>query len=100
MKKNEISVENILNNLGINALNDMQVQSLDRAANRDELILLSATGSGKTLAFLLPILTNIDKTDPNTQGLIVVPSRELAMQIEQVFKKMGTGNKITSCYGG
>src|SRR5690606_18430770 len=43
---------------------------------------------------------NIDKTDPNTQGLIVVPSRELAMQIEQVFKKMGTGNKITSCYGG
>jgi len=100
MKKNEISVENILTNLGIDALNDMQVQSLDTAANSDELILLSATGSGKTLAFLLPILTNIDKTDPNTQGLIVVPSRELAMQIEQVFKKMGTGNKITSCYGG
>ncbi len=36
----------------------------------------------------------------NTQALIVVPSRELAIQIEQVFKTMGTGNKITSTYGG
>lgn len=100
MSKNEISIENILTNLRIEALNEMQLQSLEAIKTNDELILHSATGSGKTLAFLLPILKDIVHENKNTQALIVVPSRELAVQIEQVFKKMGTGNKITSCYGG
>jgi ATP-independent RNA helicase DbpA len=94
------SIENILSNLQIEALNEMQLASLDASKRKDEIILLSATGSGKTLAFLLPILENIEEGNKNTQALIVVPSRELAIQIEHVFKKMGTGNKITSCYGG
>jgi superfamily II DNA/RNA helicase len=100
MKKKKYSLENILINLKIDALNDMQQAAIE-ANNKDEdIILLSATGSGKTLAFLLPILENIDPDNKNTQALIVVPSRELAMQIEQVFKTMGTGNKITAAYGG
>ena len=52
------------------------------------------------MAFLLPVLENLESENKNTQALIVVPSRELAMQIEQVFKQMGTGNKITATYGG
>ncbi len=78
----------------------MQLEAIQ--ANRDEknFILLSATGSGKTLAFLLPILENLEENNKETQALIVVPSRELAMQIEQVFKTMGTGTKITATYGG
>jgi len=100
MKKEKYSLENILINLKIDALNEMQ-QAAVEANNKDEdFILLSATGSGKTLAFLLQILENIDPDNKNTQALIVVPSRELAMQIEQVFKTMGTGNKITAAYGG
>ena len=100
MKKEKYSLENILINLKIDALNEMQ-QAAVEANNKDEdFILLSATGSGKTLAFLLPIVENIDPDNKNTQALIVVPSRELAMQIEQVFKTMGTGNKITAAYGG
>ena len=72
------------------------------AANQKEedIILLSATGSGKTIAFLLPVLERIEEGNKGTQALIVVPSRELAIQIEQVFKTMGTGNKITATYGG
>ena len=62
--------------------------------------ILSQTGSGKTLAFLLPLLRWLDKSSKNTGALIVVPSRELALQIESVFKSMGTGLKITCCYGG
>ncbi len=54
----------------------------------------------KTLAFLLPILTFLDEKQTGTQALVIVPSRELALQIEQVFKTMGTGFKITCCYGG
>jgi len=100
MKNKNYSLENILRNLKIDALNDMQLATLDASRKNKDIILLSATGSGKTLAFMLPILENLDKGNKNTQALIVVPSRELAVQIEQVFKTMGTGNKITSTYGG
>jgi superfamily II DNA/RNA helicase len=100
MKQKKYSLENILFNLKIDSLNEMQQASVEANKKEQDVILLSATGSGKTLAFLLPILENIEEENKNTQALIVVPSRELAMQIEQVFKKMGTGNKITATYGG
>ena len=100
MKKKKYFLENILTNLKIEALNEMQLASLEASRKKEDIILLSATGSGKTLAFLLPILENVEEGNKNTQALIVVPSRELAIQIEQVFKTMGTGNKITSTYGG
>jgi superfamily II DNA/RNA helicase len=100
MKKKKYSLENILANLKIDALNEMQLATLKANKKDEDIILLSATGSGKTLAFLLPILENLEAENKNTQALIVVPSRELAMQIEQVFKTMGTGNKITATYGG
>ncbi len=94
------SLENILAAFKIKALNPMQEASL--AANREQenIILLSATGSGKTLAYLLPILEQIDPSVKGTQALIIAPSRELALQIEDVAKKMGTGIKVTACYGG
>ncbi|MEO6868037.1 MAG: DEAD/DEAH box helicase [Ginsengibacter sp.] len=100
MKKKKYDLQNILTNLGIDALNEMQLSMEQAIKSHDEIILLSATGSGKTLAFLIAILENLEEKNDKTQALIVVPSRELAIQIEQVFKSMGTGNKITSCYGG
>ena len=100
MKKKKYDIEKILSNLGIDALNEMQLSMQKTIKSFDEVILLSATGSGKTVAFILAILENLEEKNDKTQALIVVPSRELAIQIEQVFKSMGTGNKITSCYGG
>jgi superfamily II DNA/RNA helicase len=100
MKRKTYSLKNILANLKIDALNEMQEATIKASREKEDLVLLSATGSGKTLAFLLPILENLDTENKNTQALIVVPSRELAMQIENVFKRMGTGNKITATYGG
>ncbi|MCW3122160.1 MAG: box helicase, partial [Flavipsychrobacter sp.] len=93
-------INHILTNLKIDALNDMQIAAMEANKTHNDVVLLSATGSGKTLAFLLPILELLDKTNKQTQALIIVPSRELAQQIEQVFRTMGTGFKITSCYGG
>jgi len=90
----------ILANLKIAALNDMQLASLEANRTHKDVILLSATGSGKTLAFLLPVLERLQQGVKSTQALIVVPSRELALQIEKVFRQMGTGYKITACYGG
>ncbi len=97
---NKYSVKNILSNLKIDALNEMQLASIEANKKNADIILLSSTGSGKTIAFLLPILELLDDSNNKTQVLIAVPSRELAIQIEQVFKLMGTGFKITSCYGG
>ncbi len=93
-------IGSILSNLNITELNKMQLASLDAIDNNPNVILLSATGSGKTLAFLLPVLKTL-KSDINTaQTLIIVPSRELAIQIDDVFRKMQTGYKVTLCYGG
>lgn len=78
----------------------MQEASLQAAATGADMVLLSATGSGKTLAFLLPIVQGLDAANKLTQALVIVPSRELALQIETVFRSMGTGFKVTCCYGG
>jgi superfamily II DNA/RNA helicase len=93
-------LDQILANLNIEALNEMQEASISANETNANIVLLSATGSGKTLAFLLPILNTLDNQSKETQALIVVPSRELAMQIEKVFKQLGTGHKVTCCYGG
>jgi ATP-independent RNA helicase DbpA len=101
MKHQNYSADSILKQLGIKALNPMQEAAIGAASGGEsDLMLLSPTGSGKTLAFLIPILQGLDAAVTTTQALIVVPSRELAQQIEQVFRSMGTGIKITAGYGG
>ncbi|HFG0464925.1 TPA: DEAD/DEAH box helicase [Flavobacterium psychrophilum] len=91
---------NILLNLGIESLNEMQEVAQDAILNDNNVLLLSPTGSGKTLAFLLPIFEMLQENITSVQCLILVPSRELALQIEQVWKKMGTSYKVNVCYGG
>lgn len=95
---NEI-ISRALSNVGIEALNDMQQAVLDAGTTKD-MVLLSPTGSGKTLAFLLPLLTTFSGEEKKIQALIVAPSRELALQIETVFRSMGAGYKVNCVYGG
>jgi len=97
--KNKVS-EEILANLKIDALNEMQLAAIEAIEQHDDVILLSPTGSGKTLAYMLPLLPLLDAKSKTTQALIIVPSRELAMQIEKVFRSIGSGLKVTCCYGG
>lgn len=92
-------IKKALENLKITELNQMQHAALNAAKNGD-MVLLSPTGSGKTLGFLLPLLSLLDAAIPAVQVLILVPSRELALQIEQVFKTMSSGFKVNCCYGG
>ncbi len=91
---------NILLNLGIDNLNEMQVAAHETILSDNNVLLLSPTGSGKTLAFLLPIFEMLKPEILSVQCLILVPSRELGLQIEQVWKKMGTAYKVNVCYGG
>lgn len=99
MKNYHLS-NNILLNLGIENLNEMQVAAQETILRDNNVLLLSPTGSGKTLAFLLPIFEILEPEIKEVQCLVLVPSRELGLQIEQVWKKMGTDYKVNVCYGG
>ena len=99
MENNQIITE-ILQKLGIGKLNSMQQSAQKAILAEKDVFLLSPTGSGKTLAFLLPIFELLSKEVAGIQCLIISPTRELALQIESVWKKMGTGFKINACYGG
>lgn len=94
------SIKPILANLGIERLNSMQEAAFDAWGYGKDLILLSPTGTGKTLAYLLSILTRLQADVEGVQVVVLVPSRELALQTEQVFKSMNTPFKAVSCYGG
>lgn len=90
----------VLQSLKIEALNPMQEKMLLLAKENTDTLLLAPTGSGKTIAFLLPVLARLNPKEKGVQCLILVPSRELALQIGQVFKQMATGFKVSCCYGG
>lgn len=93
-------------------LTPMQEEAEKRIGNKDNVLLLSPTGSGKTLAFLLPILDMLKPRLPHLPladeasplAVIVVPSRELALQMEQVLKEQlaeqGKDVRGVAVYGG
>ncbi len=90
----------ILDKFEITALNPMQEETCKAIQLKSDVVLLSPTGTGKTLAFLLPLIETLDANCVEIQILILVPSRELAQQIEQVTRKMGSGFKVNAVYGG
>lgn len=92
--------QDILAKLNIATLNPMQEEAIAIIEKTANTILLSPTGTGKTLAFLLPIIKSLNIDNPEVQALIVVPTRELAIQIEQVVRNMGSGFKVNAVYGG
>src|SRR6188768_557268 len=68
-----------------------------------DIIGLAQTGTGKTAAFGLPLLHHMDIERREVQALVLSPTRELCMQIQEEFKKYGKhmrGLKTTAVYGG
>ena len=92
--------QDILAKLNINSLNTMQEEAISVIETTTNTIILSPTGTGKTLAFSLPLLKTLISDSKEVQALILVPSRELAIQIEQVIRSMGSGYKVNAVYGG
>ena len=92
--------QDILEKLKIYALNPMQEEAIAVIEKTTNTVLISPTGTGKTLAFLLPLIKTLDPVCKDVQALILVPSRELAIQIEQVVRSMGSGFKVNAVYGG
>ena len=96
----ENSNQLVLQKLGIEAFNEMQIHTEKAILAHSEVVLIAPTGSGKTIAFLLPIFQLLSAKVKQVQCLVLAPTRELCLQIEQVWKKMGTGFKVNVCYGG
>lgn len=95
-----IDKEDILRTLGFDHLTPMQ-EAMGRAGSTiGGIVLLSPTGSGKTLAYLLPLIAAVDCSLDVLQAVIIVPTRELAIQSENVLKQMKTGLRALPLYGG
>ncbi|WP_228727737.1 DEAD/DEAH box helicase [Fusibacter ferrireducens] len=91
-----------LKKIGITIPTAIQNIAIPEVLNQRNVIAEAQTGSGKTLAFLLPILQNIDALSSTVQALVLVPTRELAIQITEEAKKI-TGDlsiNVLSIYGG
>lgn len=84
--------------LGVSALTEMQLAYLKESTAYS--LLLSNTGSGKTLAFVLKLIAYLEESDWKKQVLIVSPTRELAIQLRDVIKKMQLPVQQVLCYGG
>lgn len=90
----------ILAKLKIDSLNEMQNEAQHAIHSHSEVILLSPTGTGKTLAFLLPLISELDMDKSGVKLIVLAPSRELAIQIEQVVREIGAGLRVGVVYGG
>lgn len=89
-----------LSKLGIECLNLMQEEMLRVYHKHQKLVLLSPTGSGKTLAYLLPLVELLDESSVNLQAIVLVPSRELAIQTDSVLRLLSPNIRSMACYGG
>ena len=89
-----------LDKLGIKELNAMQQAAVEHCRNNDSMVLLSPTGTGKTVAFLLPLLERLDASIDKVQAVVVLPSRELAKQVFEVWRAMTTPFHAVAFYGG
>ncbi|MSU02238.1 DEAD/DEAH box helicase [Tissierella pigra] len=95
-------LESILNKNGITEPTPIQEKTIKELVNGRDVVAQAQTGTGKTLAFLLPIIQKIDANKPYIQGLIITPTRELAIQVTNEAKRL-MGEKeinILAAYGG
>src|SRR5258707_15148161 len=74
----------------------VQAQALEPVLAGKDIVATAQTGTGKTLAFVLPLINLLQKQQPaaGIRGLILTPTRELAMQIHEVFVKMAAGSPV------
>jgi ATP-dependent RNA helicase RhlE len=86
-----------LNYLGYKKPTDIQFKSISHILNGEDVMAVAQTGTGKTAAFVIPILHKLIVSKSSVSGvscLVLVPTRELAQQITDVFKSIGIKSKV------
>ncbi len=92
-----------LSELGYESPSPIQAASIPVVLAGKDLIGQAQTGTGKTAAFALPLLANLDMSAPETQILVMTPTRELAVQVAEAFQRYARhlkGFRIAPIYGG
>lgn len=89
-------LEKALEILNFKELTEVQKQTIPLLTAKQDLLVLAPTGTGKTYAFLLPML----QLKEPFSGLVIVPTRELALQIKDFYDALQTGNSCIAIYGG
>ncbi|HEY9900316.1 MAG TPA: DEAD/DEAH box helicase [Pantanalinema sp.] len=91
-----------LSQMGFTYATPVQAAAIPEVMKGKDLVVQAKTGSGKTLAFGLPVLARLDPTSPNTQVLVITPTRELAIQVAEELNKVGghLGVLVAAIYGG
>ncbi len=73
----------------------IQIEAIPALLAGNDLVGQSATGSGKTLAYGIPLVERLARDKRTVQALILVPTRELAIQVNAVLNKLATGRRLT-----
>ena len=95
------SLKNRLTNAGFTLPTPVQAKAIPPALERNDILATASTGTGKTLSFLIPMIQRLDATSaPSSKGkrgpvraLILLPTRELAMQVLEVYWKLVPGSR-------
>ncbi|HIP36826.1 MAG TPA: DEAD/DEAH box helicase [Crocinitomix sp.] len=102
-----IELKQNLERLGFNRPTDIQFKTIGPILRGEDLLAIAQTGTGKTAAFAIPILDKLhkSKTSKRSDGikcLVMVPTRELAIQITEAFNELGKNLRVktASIYGG
>lgn len=92
-----------LTQLGWETPTPIQSATIPRMMAGNDVVGQAQTGTGKTAAFVLPILSKIDISSRDTQVLVLIPTRELCIQVAQVLTELSVGMKglrVLAVYGG
>lgn len=100
-------IKDNLAQLGFKRPTDIQYKSITPILRGEDVLAIAQTGTGKTAAFAIPVLHLIHDAKKSSRAdaircIVMVPTRELAIQITEVFQKIGQGTKVKtfSLFGG
>ncbi len=98
------AIKKNLASMGFRRPTDIQFKAIPPILKGEDVLAIAQTGTGKTAAFVIPVVNTLlkDNKGSGTRCLVMVPTRELGIQISQVFEEVsrGTGLKTSCIYGG
>ncbi len=88
-----------LEELGYKKPTDIQFKSIPQILSGQDILAIAQTGTGKTAAFAIPLISMLQENkhrepEQNVKAVVMVPTRELAIQIEEVFKELGKYTEV------
>lgn len=101
------TIKENLENAGFIKPTDIQYKAIPSILRGEDVLAVAQTGTGKTAAYAIPVLQKVSELNARQRNegikcLVLVPTRELALQVTEVFQKIGRGTRVStfSVYGG